>query len=90
MRIRVKLYASLRKYLNQAKLGEAVTIEVEDNATVTDVVSQLGIVDENLVKIIFVNGIHALSETILHENDLLVMFPPVGGGRSHSFFDKNI
>ncbi|MFX1534520.1 MAG: MoaD/ThiS family protein [Promethearchaeota archaeon] len=77
--IRVKLYATLRKYLPNTELGEEVPIEVPARATIEDVIDQLGI-DLEEAKIILVNGIRKTLNDSLEENDLLVIFPPVGGG----------
>ncbi len=79
MKIRLKLYASLRKYLPGTEIGEEVIIKVAQGSTIKDILSSFTI-DENLAKIIFVNGVHKGLDHILQENDLLVVFPPIGGG----------
>ncbi|MFX0090140.1 MAG: MoaD/ThiS family protein [Candidatus Hodarchaeota archaeon] len=81
VRIRVKLYATLRQYLPNAKLGEEVALEVPGDAKIEDVAVQLGI-DLKEAKIILVNGSKKTLDHSLEENDLLVIFPPVGGGDS--------
>ncbi|MFX0064951.1 MAG: MoaD/ThiS family protein [Candidatus Hermodarchaeota archaeon] len=77
--IRVKLYATLRRHLPNTELGEEVAIEVPERVTIEEVITQLGI-DLEEAKIILVNGIRKTLNDILEENDLLVIFPPVGGG----------
>lgn len=79
MKIRLKLYATLRKYLPNSKLGEEITIELSPSSTVEDVIEKLGM-DEEQAKIILVNGNHKDLGYKLKDNDLLVIFPPVGGG----------
>ncbi len=79
MNIRLKMYASLRKHLPGTEIGEEVKIEVEQDSTIMDILDRYTI-EESLAKIIFVNGIHKTVEYVLEENDLLVIFPPIGGG----------
>ena len=79
MNIRIKLYASLRKHLPGTEIGEEVIIEVVQGSTIKNIIDYLTI-EENQVKIIFVNGIHKTLDYVLLENDLLVIFPPIGGG----------
>ena len=79
MNINVKLYATLRKHLPDAKLGAKVPMEVKGKTTVEDVINKLGIEKEQ-AKIILVNGIHQDVSYKLQKGDLLVIFPPVGGG----------
>lgn len=80
MKVRVKLYATLREHAPKGSgIGEEFIIEVDDG-TISGVLSALGISDE-LAKIIMVNGVRVLNtNTKLSENDLVVIFPPVGGG----------
>ena len=79
MKIRLKLYASLRKHLPGTEIGEEVILEVEQGTIIKDILLRFGI-EETLAKIIYVNGIHQKLDYVLLENDLLVIFPPVGGG----------
>jgi len=79
LNIRLKFYASLRKHLPGTEIGEEVVIEVIQGSTIKDVINSFSIT-EDLAKIIFINGIHKNLDYILEENDLLVIFPPVGGG----------
>ncbi|MHA1551354.1 MAG: MoaD/ThiS family protein [Candidatus Heimdallarchaeaceae archaeon] len=79
MNIRLKLYASLRKHIPGTEIGEEVKIEVEQESTIMDILDRYKI-EEKLAKIIFVNGVHKKVDYVLQENDLLVVFPPIGGG----------
>lgn len=79
MQIRLKLYASLRKYLPGTEIGEEVKIEVNQESTIMDILN-IYTIEESLTKIIFVNGVHKTVDYVLQENDLLVIFPPIGGG----------
>jgi molybdopterin converting factor small subunit len=74
MNIRVKLFATLRE-----GRGKEVTIEVCENAKVYEILDSLKI-DIKDVAILLVNGRDGKPEQGLNENDLLSVFPPVGGG----------
>ncbi|MBN2229360.1 MAG: MoaD/ThiS family protein [Candidatus Thorarchaeota archaeon] len=80
MRVSVKLYATLRRFapLGTA-IGDAFDVQLE-GSTVSDLIQQLKIKIES-AKIIMINGIRILDlHTRLNEDDLVVIFPPVGGG----------
>lgn len=74
MKIRVKLFATLRE-----GRGKEVTIDVFENATVLDVLNLLEI-DIKSVAILLANGRDGKLDQVLNENDLLSVFPPLGGG----------
>jgi molybdopterin converting factor small subunit len=79
MIIHLKLYATLRKYLPGVPLGESVPFEIPDEGRVEDILNKLHISTEN-AKVVFVNGIHQDLKDPLHAEDLVVIFPPIGGG----------
>jgi molybdopterin converting factor small subunit len=43
MRVQVKLFATLRKYLPAGSAGDTLTVEIAEDATVGDLVARLGI-----------------------------------------------
>ncbi|MHA2040203.1 MAG: MoaD/ThiS family protein [Candidatus Hodarchaeales archaeon] len=80
--IKVKLYATLRKKspTKGLAIGEAFSLAIKDNSTILDVLKELEI-SEHEVKIIMINSVIIQDfKTILNPDDLLVCFPPVGGG----------
>lgn len=79
MQIRVKLYAHLRKRISGLELGKEATVDLDEGATPLQILQKLAI-DPDEVKITMVNGSHAELDQNLHPNDLVVFFPPVGGG----------
>ena len=79
LKIRLKLYAYLRKYLPNTQLGEEIIMEVSKGTTVKDILDNFNI-EKDQAKIIFVNRTHQTLDYELQNNDLLVIFPPVGGG----------
>jgi molybdopterin synthase sulfur carrier subunit len=80
MKIEVKLYASLRRYTPESKEGAVSQImEVEEEITIGRLLERLKVPVE-VVKLIFLNGVHARPDQVLHEGDRLGVFPPVAGG----------
>ncbi len=74
MKLTIKLFATLRQ--GRFKIQEGV---YPDTTTVEDIVKQLSIAKQDL-GIIFVNGKYAELNTVLHEGDIVSIFPPIGGG----------
>jgi molybdopterin converting factor small subunit len=74
MTITVKLFATLRE--NREKI---FPLDLGANATPTDVCTILDIPIET-VAIIMVNGRSVQKDSALNDNDVLALFPPVGGG----------
>ncbi len=80
MRIMVKLYATLRRFApDGTEIGG--TFEVQHQGTTLGaLVQQLGLTTEQ-AKIVMVNGHRIVDmKSKLAENDLVVIFPAVGGG----------
>jgi molybdopterin synthase sulfur carrier subunit len=80
MRVLVKLYATLREYAPpHTEIGEAFNVEFNGN-TLQDLIQKLGF-ELDRAKIVMVNGNRILDvKTSLKEDDLVVIFPPIGGG----------
>ena len=84
MRITLKLFATLEKYLPTArKAHNGAEVEVPDGASVADVLRQLGVPREE-VHLVLVDGRFvpedALEEVRLEEGQALAVWPPVAGG----------
>ncbi|HCF49322.1 MAG TPA: molybdopterin synthase sulfur carrier subunit [Syntrophomonas sp.] len=76
MKITVKLFANLRK--GRFKVND---LEFPEGTNVLQVLNDLSIdAEEMKIGIIFVNGRHASFDTVLKEQDVLAIFPPVAGG----------
>jgi len=80
MPIDVKLYATFRKFAPpETTLGESFKLDLE-NKTISDAIEFLKIPKEKGA-IVMVNGIRITDfNHLLLENDLLVIFPVLGGG----------
>ena len=79
MTIKVKLFATLRKYLPGLELGKAAEIQLDSGSTIMDLYNELGIPVEE-IKLAYVNGIYCEPDTILKNGDEIGIFPPIGGG----------
>ena len=79
MKVELKLYASLRKYLPEHVAGNNSRVEVQEGKTVGQLIHELNI-PEDAPKILFVNGIHVNRDYVFKDGDRLALFPPIAGG----------
>ena len=79
MKIEFKLYASLACHMPEKADGNPNVMEVTEGMTIGEVLEQLK-VPIDVVRVIFLNGIHAKGDEVLKEGDRVGVFPPVGGG----------
>ncbi len=73
MNIKIKLFASLRKFGPDEQV-----VELPENTTVDDAVHFLNLPQMALLKI--VNGEHRPANHPLKDGDELALFPPIAGG----------
>ncbi|MEI7884971.1 MAG: MoaD/ThiS family protein [Clostridia bacterium] len=74
MEIKIKLFAYFRD-----DRGKILTKNYPAGATPANVAVDLGI-DQELVAILLVNGVHAKWNQALAAGDTISLFPPVAGG----------
>lgn len=79
MRVQVKLFATLRRYVAGAESGNAIEIELPEGARIRDVIVALALPSDQ-VKVSFVNGRARGDDWRLEPGDELGIFPPIGGG----------
>jgi len=79
MRVRVKLFATLSRYVPGAGSGVSFETEVPDGTTLTGLVSLLNLPREE-VKVAFINGHTRPLDWPLQPGDEVGIFPPIGGG----------
>jgi molybdopterin converting factor small subunit len=79
MKIELRLFASLARYLPDKSDGRSLNVEIHKGTTVKDVLERMG-VPLGEVKLIFLNGIRSEMESPLNDGDRLGVFPPVAGG----------
>lgn len=79
MKVKVRLFANLRDYVPEAKIGVTLEVDLPDGARIADLVDHYRLPLE-LVKLAFVNGVYQELDFELHEDDEIGIFPPIGGG----------
>lgn len=79
MHVTVKLYATLSHYGQSKRAGTPFEIDLSEEATVQDLITQLKIPLE-ATRITFVNGIIQEPDWKLKDGDEVGIFPPIGGG----------
>jgi len=79
VRVEVRLFATLARYLPDDHAAGAARLEVADGSTVADVARVLGIPSE-LSRIVLVNDRDAPDHQALAAGDVVTLFPPLAGG----------
>ena len=79
MKVRLKLFATFRRYLPTGTQGGACDVEVPDGTQVSDLLSRFGVPDKESLMIL-VNGRDAGPDRILQDGDVVAVFPAVAGG----------
>ena len=79
MKVRLRLFATLARYLPSDADGDGVTVALAAGATLADALAPLGIPSsEEYVAV--VNGVHVDLDAHLADGDELTLFPPLSGG----------
>lgn len=73
--IQIKLFASLQKFMP----ASAENYAIEAGITVGALLQQLDI-PQDMIKIVFIDNVHAELTSILKGGERVGIFPPVGGG----------
>ena len=79
MRVHVKLFATLRRYVENAVYGVPFEVDLAEGATIADLIHHLNLPAEE-VKLAFVNARARPEDWRLEPGDEVGIFPPVGGG----------
>ncbi len=79
MKIYVRLFATLRQYIPNAKGGATLSFELPESATLHHLIEKLNLPVEE-VKLCYVNGRYQELNYTLQEGDEIGIFPPIGGG----------
>ncbi len=77
--VHVRVFATLRQYYPDLRLGETMAVELPEGGTVEQLVKRLELPGD-LVKIVFVNHVIRGDEHRLGEGDEVGIFPPAAGG----------
>ena len=80
MKIELRLFASLRKQLPPGSPRGKCDLELPDGMTIGAVLERMNI-PRSSAQMVLVNGDHGRDfERVLHDGDVLSIFPPVAGG----------
>ena len=79
MKVRLKLFATFRRYLPTGTEGNACDLEVPDGTQVSDLLSQFGLLEKESL-LILVNGRDAGPDRVLQEGDVVAISPTLAGG----------
>ena len=79
MKVRLKLFATFRRYLPPGTQGSACDVEVPDGTQVSELLSQFGVPGEES-PMILVNGRDAAPDRVLQDGNVVAIFPAVAGG----------
>ena len=85
MRVEVRLFATLARYLPDDHHAETAVLDVADGSTVADVAHPLGI-PADLSRIVLVNDRDATDDRPLVEGDVVTLFPPLAGGGGEEWY----
>jgi molybdopterin converting factor small subunit len=79
VRVLVRLFATLARYLPQDGRDGCASLELPEGGTVADAAAALGI-PADLPRIVLVNDHEADDGRRLHAEDVVTLFPPLAGG----------
>jgi molybdopterin converting factor small subunit len=81
MRIKFKLYRGYYQYVNNEKINQDGTLDIDlvDRTNLRSMITGLGIPGTE-VKIILVNSRPQTMDYILQDGDYITAFPPIAGG----------
>jgi sulfur carrier protein ThiS len=79
MEVELNLFATLKRFMPHKAKGNSWNISISEGTKVRELLEQLKI-PEDVVKLVFLNGIHANGNEILKDGDRVGAFPPIGGG----------
>lgn len=79
MRVEVRLFATLARYLPPDHHAGSAIVEVADGSTVADLAEALGI-PASFSRIALVNDREADEDQPLGAGDVVTLFPPLAGG----------
>lgn len=76
--VEVRLFGHLKRYLPQGAAGQRAKVELSEDATVKDLLVELGI--GNFDFIVTVNDLPVKDTHKLRDGDVVCIYPPIAGG----------
>ncbi|MFA4029936.1 MAG: hypothetical protein GDYSWBUE_001272 [Candidatus Fervidibacterota bacterium] len=78
MRVEVRLFGPLKRYLPQSSIGQRATLELTDDATVENLLMALNITGMEFI--VTVNDTPVNRSHRLNDGDIVSIYPPIAGG----------
>jgi len=78
-KVKAKVFATLRRYVPELGIGEAMEVEVSPGTSLEDLLAHLGVPYEE-VRVVYVNNVCRDLNYRLVGGDQVGIFPAVGGG----------
>ncbi|SFQ99653.1 Sulfur carrier protein ThiS (thiamine biosynthesis) [Desulfoscipio geothermicus DSM 3669] len=79
MRIEVRVFSGLEKFLPNKSFGEPLPVELPEGGTIRDLLLKIGIPKDHVFTIL-VDGKHRSFDYTVRDGERISLFPPVGGG----------
>jgi molybdopterin converting factor small subunit len=79
MQIEIRLFATFRDYLPRQSESFSFKKKLEEEVTANKAAAEVNL-PSDIPKIFIVNGNVVTGEYLLHDGDVLSIFPPVAGG----------
>jgi sulfur carrier protein ThiS len=84
MKITFKLYANLTDYLPpEVRTSNQMPLELPDGTAIAKVIEPFGL-PAKMVHLVLVNGVYVAPDQrlsrVLHDGDVLAIWPPIAGG----------
>ncbi len=79
MKVEVRVFATLRKYIPELGIGEPKILELPEGTTFTELRDQLELPAAE-VKVIMRNGLQTELEELIADGDRIAYIPAVAGG----------
>jgi len=87
VRIEVQLHATLAPFLPPGSRDGAVALDLDDHATIADVIGRLAIPGD-LARVVLVNGHDVEDDARLRAGDVVDIFPPLAGGSESGWYTR--
>ena len=79
MKVNIRVFATLRRYLPELGIGEPLTLDVPEGTTLDEIREQVGLPEEE-VKVYMRNNRQARPEDTAEDGDRITFIPAVAGG----------
>lgn len=77
--VRLKLFATYRRYLPSGSHGNAYDLEVPSGTRIADLLARFGIPADG-ASVVLVDGLSTDPEQVVKECDVVAVFPAMAGG----------